>query len=41
METTAAHTFLSPEEYLTKERKALTKSEYRNGQVSAFPLCRG
>ena len=31
METTAAQAFLSPEEYLARERKALTKSEYRNG----------
>ena len=27
----------TPEEYLAKERKALTKSEYRNGQIQAMP----
>ena len=37
METAAAQAFLSPEEYLARERKALTKSEYRNGQVYALP----
>ena len=37
METTVAQAFLSPEEYLARERKALTKSEYRNGQVYALP----
>lgn len=37
METTAAQAFLSPEEYLARERKALTKSEYRSGQVYALP----
>ena len=37
METTAAQAFLSPEEYLARERKALTKSEYRNGQMHAVP----
>lgn len=37
METTAAQAFLNPEEYLARERKALTKSEYRNGQVYALP----
>ena len=34
---TAAQAFLSPEEYLARERKALTKSEYRNGQLYALP----
>ena len=37
METAATRTLLTPEEYLAKERKALTKSEYRNGQVHALP----
>ena len=37
METTAAQAFLSPEEYLARERKALTKSEYRSGQLYALP----
>ncbi|MDE0324872.1 MAG: Uma2 family endonuclease [Candidatus Poribacteria bacterium] len=37
MEMTAAQAFLSPEEYLARERKALTKSEYRNGQLYALP----
>ena len=37
IETTAAQAFLTPEEYLAKERKALTKSEYRDGQVHALP----
>ena len=37
IETAAARTFLTPEEYLAKERKALTKSEYRNGQMYALP----
>ena len=37
METTAAQVLLTPEEYLARERKALTKSEYRNGQVYALP----
>ena len=37
VETTATRTFLTPEEYLAKERKALTKSEYRNGQIYAMP----
>ena len=37
VETTATRTFLTPEEYLAKERKALTKSEYRDGQVHALP----
>ena len=37
VETPAARAFLTPEEYLTKERKASTKSEYRNGQIYAMP----
>ena len=37
METAAAQAFFTPEEYLAKERKALTKSEYRNGQIYAMP----
>ena len=36
-ETTAAQALLTPEEYLARERKALTKSEYRNGQIHAMP----
>ena len=37
METAATRTLLTLEEYLAKERKALTKSEYRNGQGHALP----
>ena len=37
METTTARAFLTPEEYLAKERKALIKSEYRDGQIYALP----
>ena len=37
IETPAAQALLTPEEYLAKERKALTKSEYRNGQIYAMP----
>ena len=37
IETPAARAFLTPEEYLTKEREALTKSEYRDGQIYAMP----
>ena len=37
IETPAAQAFLTPEEYLANERKALTKSEYRNGQIHAMP----
>ena len=37
IETPAAQSFLTPEEYLATERKALTKSEYRNGQIHAMP----
>lgn len=35
--TAAAQALFTPEEYLARERKALTKSEYRNGQVHAMP----
>ena len=37
IETVAAQAFLTPKEYLSRERKALTKSEYRNGQIHAMP----
>lgn len=37
VETTGTRTFLTPEEYLAKERKALTKSEYRDGGIHALP----
>ena len=37
IETNVAQAFLSSEEYLARERKALTKSEYRSGQVYALP----
>ena len=37
VETGVAQAILSPEEYLARERKALTKSEYRNGQIHAMP----
>ncbi len=37
METVTAQVLLTPEEYLVRERKALTKSEYRNGQIVAMP----
>ena len=37
VETTAAQAIFTPEEYLARERKALTKSEYRNGQIHAMP----
>ena len=37
IETTATRTLLTPGEYLAKERKALTKSEYRDGQIHAMP----
>ena len=37
IETTATRTLLTPGEYLAKERKALTKSEYSDGQIHAMP----
>lgn len=37
VETTATRTLLTPEEYLARERKALIKSEYRDGQIQAMP----
>ena len=37
VETTATRTLLTPEEYLAKERKALTKSEYRDGRIYSMP----
>lgn len=40
METTAnigAQAIFTPEEYLARERKALDKSEYRNGQTYTMP----
>lgn len=37
MEAVAAQALFTPEEYLARERKALTKSEYRNGQIHAMP----
>ena len=37
IETTAARALLTPEEYLVRERKALTKSEYRDGRIYAMP----
>ena len=37
MEAVAAQAFFTPEEYLARERKAMTKSEYRNGQIHAMP----
>ena len=37
IETASAQALLTPEEYLAKERKALTKSEYRDGQMHALP----
>ena len=36
MSSTAAQTYLTPEEYLAFERKATTKHEYLNGQIVAM-----
>ena len=36
MSTLAAQTYLTPEEYLDMERKAVTKSEYLSGQILAM-----
>lgn len=36
MASAAAHTHLTPEEYLAFERKATTKHEYLNGQIVAM-----
>lgn len=37
IETVAAQAIFTPEEYLARERKALDKSEYRNGQIYTMP----
>lgn len=37
VETAAAQALFTPEAYLARERKALTKSEYRDGQIHAMP----
>ncbi|MYC77005.1 Uma2 family endonuclease [Candidatus Poribacteria bacterium] len=36
MSSVAAHTYLTPKEYLAFERKATTKHEYLNGQIVAM-----
>ena len=36
MASAAAHTYLTPEEYLAFERKATTKHEYLNGEIIAM-----
>lgn len=36
MSTLAAQTYLTPEEYIDVERKAVTKSEYLSGQIIAM-----
>ena len=36
MSTLAAQTYLTPAEYINAERKAVTKSEYLNGQIVAM-----
>ena len=38
MSSVAAQTYLTPEEYLAFERKATTKHEYLNGQMSQGPV---
>ena len=37
MENVTAQAFFTPEEYLARERKALDKSEYRDGRIYTMP----
>ena len=37
VETAAAQALFTPEEYLARERKALNKSEYRDGRIYTMP----